>query len=128
MLVTGKNFNMKSKLFSLTSKDFTFEFFRGTGHGGQNINKVETCVRIIHKASGAVESCCEERSQYQNKVKAFKKLTQNKKFKNWLRIEAARMMGVMKSDKEIEKEVDELMDEKNMKIEFFKPDNLRGNF
>ncbi len=39
-------------LFSLNAKDFQLEFYRGSGNGGQNRNKVETGVRIKHPAVG----------------------------------------------------------------------------
>ncbi|MDE6750730.1 MAG: peptide chain release factor H [Lachnospiraceae bacterium] len=54
--------------------EYRIEKFHCGGKGGQNVNKVETGVRIIHIPTGLVSQSTEERSQFQNKRKAMEKL------------------------------------------------------
>lgn len=91
-------------LFSVTASDCLFNYYRGTGAGGQKRNKTSSAVRCTHKDSEAVGQSDDTRSQHTNKQIAFGRMARTKKFKSWQRLEAARKTGALaKINKKVEK-------------------------
>lgn len=81
--------------------DLKIDTYRSGGKGGQNVNKVETAVRITHVPSGVVVACQQERSQHQNRERAMKML-KSRLYQLRRDEEEARMNALESTKKKIE--------------------------
>ena len=104
----------RNPILSVTKKDCRWDYYVGSGKGGQKRNKTSNCVRCTHVASGAIGKSEDGRSQAHNKKIAFKKMAESPKFKLWVRTETSRILG---RETELEMEVENSMCRKNLKIE-----------
>lgn len=101
---------MKKPLLTLTKKDFVITYYSGSGAGGQHRNKHQNCCRITHTESGVTGKGTESMSRIQNKKIAFKRLTDNPKFKSWLKIKSIH-------EEEIQDKVKEAMLPENLRVD-----------
>lgn len=93
----------KEILFSVTADDCRFDYYRGSGKGGQKKNKTSSAVRCVHIESGALGQAEDTRSQHKNKQLAFVRMAETQTFKKWHQLEICRRTGKLR---EIEDYVD----------------------
>ena len=78
----------RTRVLTVTLKDCVVQTFRAGGKGGQNQNKVESGVRIIHPPSNARGEARDSRDQPRNKRAAFERMAATKEFQTWVRQQA----------------------------------------
>ena len=103
----------RAKLFSVSIKDCTIQTFTVGGPGGGGKDTSNTGVRVTHPPSGAVGEGREERSQQQNKQKAFRRMGESKAFRAW----AKRIAAELITGKSVEQRVEEELAPEKLKVE-----------
>lgn len=91
----------RERVLSVTLADCTVQTFRSGGAGGQNQNKRDTGVRVIHPESGARGESREQRSQLQNKRTAFTRMASSSIFRAWVKMRVgddARMVAAVERE------------------------------
>jgi protein subunit release factor B len=89
----------RERVLHITIHDCDVQTFRCGGKGGQNKDKRDTGVRIIHRASGARGESREARTQGQNKKIAWRRMAESSEMQKWLRI--AHAQAIVEMDREL---------------------------
>ena len=106
--------NMAKLIFSVTAADCRFDYFRGSGAGGQHRNKTDSAVRCTHIASGAVGTAQDTGPQHENTRLPFRRMAESRQFMAWHKIEVARRTG---RDIDARSAVDRAMAPRNLRVD-----------
>lgn len=98
---------------TLTKKDFVFDWFSGTGAGGQHRNKHKNCLRLLHPASGVRVVAQEHRSRTANRKLAMERLVADPKFRAWCMV----TLAALEMETSIERLIEEQLSSENLLIE-----------
>lgn len=104
---------MKERLFTVTASDCTWNYYRGSGPGGQKKNKTSNCARVVHEPSGAIGKGEQGRSQLENRQIAWKQMANSPTFQAWCRNRAYEISGdseVLKKNVEFELQTNTLVE------------------
>jgi protein subunit release factor B len=93
--------------------DLDISYFIGPGKGGQKKQKTSSGCQIIHRASGAVGRCSEDRSQERNKRTAFLNMLKTPKMKFWL----SKKLYEIREQETLEESIEKSMTPPNLKFE-----------
>ena len=85
-------------MLSLNKSDFTWQYFRGSGKGGQKRNKTDNACRCIHEPSGAVGEAEDGRKQSDNRKLAFERMANSPEFKTWVELQHDIQAGKVKAE------------------------------
>lgn len=111
----------RQHVLTVTKADLEIQTFRSGGPGGQHQNTTDSGVRIIHRASGAVGESRSDRSQHVNKKLAFKRMTEDGRFKAWV----ARKAAEARAGETLEARVEKMLGNGNLRVEGFKDGEWR---
>lgn len=84
---------MKTEVLKIIIADLRWDFFRGSGKGGQKRNKTDNCARCTHEASQATGKAEDGRSKEQNKKRALERLISTKLFREWAEAQVSQRLG-----------------------------------
>jgi protein subunit release factor B len=90
-------------MFSVTAEDCEWQYFKGSGDGGQKRQKTSSGARCSHKPSGAVGEATDTRSQLQNRKLAFERMANSPEFQVWIKLEIDCRLGKVEIEEADEK-------------------------